>query len=96
MRSSYSDIKIKRIVHHYPRLDCPDHYSLLHPNGQSPQILEETKEEKDLRVVISNSLKSSAHIAAAANKANKILGTSEVVIHVHGHIIIEAVVYMPC
>jgi len=45
-----------------------------HPNGQSPQILEETKEEKYLGVLISNNLKTSAHIAAVVNKVNQIRG----------------------
>ena len=45
-------------------------YEMKCPNGQSPHTIEETKEEK---VLISNNLKSSAHIAAAVNKANKIL-----------------------
>jgi len=49
-------------------------YEMKRPNGQSPQTLEETKEEKDLGVLISNILKSSAHIAAAVYKANIILG----------------------
>jgi len=48
-------------------------YEMKRPNGQSPHILDETKEEKDLGVVIRNNLKSSAHIAAAVNKANKLL-----------------------
>jgi len=44
-------------------------------NVQSPQILKETKEERDLGVLISNNFKSSPHIAAAAvNMANQILG----------------------
>jgi len=49
-------------------------YEMKSTNGQLPQILEETNERKDLGVVISNNLKASAHIAAAVNKANKILG----------------------
>jgi hypothetical protein len=44
------------------------------PNGQSSQILAVTKEEKDLGMLISNTLKSSAHIAMAVSKANQILG----------------------
>jgi ribonucleases P/MRP protein subunit RPP40 len=47
-------------------------YKMKRPNGQS-QILAETKEEKDLGVLISNTLKSSAHIAVAVNKANQIV-----------------------
>ena len=49
-------------------------HKMKRPNGQSPQIIEETYEENDLGVLISNNLKSSAHIAAAVKKANKILG----------------------
>jgi len=33
-------------------------YEINRPNGQSPEILEETKEEKYLGVLISNNLKS--------------------------------------
>lgn len=54
--------------------ECGVKYEMKRPNGQLPQILDETKEEKDLGVWISNNLKSSAHIAAAVNKANQILG----------------------
>ena len=49
-------------------------YEMKCPSGQSPQILVETKEEKDLGVLINNSLKASGHIAAAVNNANQILG----------------------
>jgi hypothetical protein len=49
-------------------------YEMKCPNGQLSQILAETKEEKDLGVLISNTLKSSAHKAMAVNKANHILG----------------------
>ena len=41
------------------------------PGGQ---ILEETTEEKDVGVIISNTLKPSAHCAKAAKKANQVLG----------------------
>ena len=49
-------------------------YEMKRPYDQSPQIIEETKGEKDLGVLISNNLKSSAHIAAAVDKTNELLG----------------------
>jgi hypothetical protein len=49
-------------------------YEMKRSNGQPPQTLEETTEEKDLGVLISSTLKPSAHIVAAVNKANQILG----------------------
>jgi hypothetical protein len=39
-----------------------------------PITKEETKEEKDLGVLISNTLKSSAHVAMADSKVNQVLG----------------------
>ena len=47
-----------------------------HMGGFAPggQILEETTEEKDVGVIISNTLKPSAHCAKAAKKANQVLG----------------------
>lgn len=55
-------------------LEVMGQYQMKRPDDPFPQILQETKEEKDLGVVISNTLKASAHIAAAVNKANQLLG----------------------
>ena len=49
-------------------------YKMKRANCHLPLILEETKEEKDQGVLITNDIKSSADIAAAVNEVDKILG----------------------